>query len=199
MRETFGRASEIVVNLGRAANGSELLPNMLQRTIDANRQLEEEIQAEKAMTAVHDQRMPLERQPEFGLPAVDAPDCLIASELMWKSERGAHHIALIEYTKALRELDPSSDSFSLVNLLHHCRSAEATDPRDLVFALLGLSKEADAADLAPNYAETTRETHIRYATYLAQHGSGPALLLNSFFDGNLRDSSPDVPSLSLPS
>jgi hypothetical protein len=55
--------------------------------------------------------------------------------------------------------------YPLARLLNQIDHAKATLPQDNMFALLGLSQESDARELAPNYDETLEESLLRYALY----------------------------------
>lgn len=68
---------------------------------------------------------------------------------------------------------------SLVYLLVQDRQAQVTDPRDRVYGLLGISKEAETATLRPNYAESIRDLYLRVARYFAREPSVPLLLYSA--------------------
>jgi hypothetical protein len=245
MREIYGRASQVIVNLGQAADSSDMLPELVQSVFHANKKLEDEARTGTGSTVdAGYQKIPVERFTDLSLPAVSSPlwnsfahllrrpwfhrvwviqEAVVGQEVTftcgnwqipwitllealqicakrvlpilgnareftsdetWKDQRGAHNLGLIAYCKELRERDPSSKSLALDNLLHHCRSLEATDPRDRVFAVLGLSLEADDKGLEPNYAESAQDVHVRYARHFIQRGSGPGVLFNSFLSGS---------------
>ncbi|KAJ9637288.1 hypothetical protein H2199_007575 [Coniosporium tulheliwenetii] len=59
-----------------------------------------------------------------------------------------------------------SRRLQLMDLVYHFQTARATDPRDHLFALLGLAAEAGALDLSPNYSSPLAETMERYARHL---------------------------------
>lgn len=77
-------------------------------------------------------------------------------------------------------------------LLHQAGFSKASDPRDCVFALLGLSHEANEPALQPDYseAETLERTYQRVAKFLVKKGYGAQLL---------RSVSPDAEDTLLPS
>jgi hypothetical protein len=58
---------------------------------------------------------------------------------------------------------------SLLALLRSMRHCKATDPRDKVFALLGLSAERNERLLTPDYSLSIRETFIRVAKFYMRH------------------------------
>lgn len=64
----------------------------------------------------------------------------------------------------------------LIRLLRENVGAEATDPRDHVFALLGVSKEAKEPGMQPNYNESVDDTYKRVGKYMAENGFLPLLL-----------------------
>jgi len=69
--------------------------------------------------------------------------------------------------------------WKLIHLLHRCRVASATDARDYIFGLLGLSSEANEDDLRPDYAHTLEQVYCRVAEYFVKHGDAISLLYNS--------------------
>ena len=56
--------------------------------------------------------------------------------------------------------------------------SEASDPRDYVFAFLGVSNEAEEPALRPDYFESVDQLYMRVAKYMVENGHGD-LLLNS--------------------
>ncbi|KAH7146846.1 heterokaryon incompatibility protein-domain-containing protein [Dactylonectria estremocensis] len=65
---------------------------------------------------------------------------------------------------------------SLINLLRSSIGAGASDPRDFVFALLGISLEADEPTLQPDYQQDVDEIYKRVAKYMVKTGSANLLL-----------------------
>ncbi|KAN0102765.1 HET domain containing protein [Hyaloscypha variabilis] len=55
---------------------------------------------------------------------------------------------------------------SLLELLRDTRTCEASDARDKIYALLGMSVEKHEQDLAPDYSLTIRETFINLVKFL---------------------------------
>lgn len=75
--------------------------------------------------------------------------------------------------KSISDLSSTRDVWELQALLHSTRPFKATDPRDKVFALLGLAGETEAPDnwptaLAPNYARSTRDVYMEVTRYCIQ-------------------------------
>ena len=66
----------------------------------------------------------------------------------------------------------------LIALLRLSMHNKATDPRDQVFALLGISKEAQEEELQPSYEkiDTRERTFMRVAKYMVENGYGLQLL-----------------------
>lgn len=58
---------------------------------------------------------------------------------------------------------------SIYDLLYDFRSSECTDPRDRIYAFLGLAGDIDGADLVPNYAQSVSEVYINTARALISH------------------------------
>jgi hypothetical protein len=69
--------------------------------------------------------------------------------------------------------------WKLIHLLHRCRVASATDARDYIFGLLGLSSEANEYDLRPDYTQNLEQVYCRVAEYFVKHGDGISLLYDS--------------------
>ncbi|KAG4432236.1 hypothetical protein IFR05_012269 [Cadophora sp. M221] len=64
----------------------------------------------------------------------------------------------------------------LIGLLATTGHACATDPRDYVFALLGISHEADEIALRPNYVQSKEQLYLRLGKYMVEKGYGLQLL-----------------------
>ncbi|CAM1510874.1 Fc.00g083870.m01.CDS01 [Cosmosporella sp. VM-42] len=77
----------------------------------------------------------------------------------------------------------------LIALLRQNITSKATDPRDHVFAFLGVSNEADEPELQPDYKEEVDDTYKRVGRYMAERGFTPLLL-----ECTTRTNPPDWPS-----
>jgi hypothetical protein len=77
----------------------------------------------------------------------------------------------------------------LITLLRYAHGSKATDPRDYVFALLGISLEAEEPILQPNYEKDERKekTYLRVAKYMVEKGHALELLQHVTFDGSSRN------------
>ncbi|KAK2009865.1 HET-domain-containing protein [Colletotrichum eremochloae] len=62
--------------------------------------------------------------------------------------------------------EDSDHSTDLLSLLLSFREVEATDPRDLYFALLDLASDGDREEFRPDYSATFEETALRFARTL---------------------------------
>lgn len=78
---------------------------------------------------------------------------------------------------------------SLISLLRQNITSKATDPRDHVFAFLGISNEAEEPELQPNYREEADDIYKRVGKYMAEKGFAPLLL-----DCTTRSNPPNWPS-----
>jgi hypothetical protein len=79
----------------------------------------------------------------------------------------------------------------LIYLLEGNRSSQATDPRDHIYGLLGISKESDEPALTPDYGEELCDLYVRTAKHFAlHHAYVPALLHNA----GIRTAGQDLPS-----
>jgi Heterokaryon incompatibility protein (HET) len=73
--------------------------------------------------------------------------------------------------------------FPLLNLLPSFERTEATDPRDKLFALLGLAEDGDDKALRPNYDESTESILLRYARAFVKNGHGMQMLYQAGIAG----------------
>jgi hypothetical protein len=83
----------------------------------------------------------------------------------------------------------------LLDLFYLTQGCKATDPRDQVFAVLGMAQEATQPSLRPNYCEDWRETYLRYTEYFIREGSGlRTLYLSSADSASAYKQSGEIPS-----
>ncbi|TQN67654.1 Heterokaryon incompatibility protein 6, OR allele [Colletotrichum shisoi] len=90
----------------------------------------------------------------------DAEDAEDGDDEEWESEDG----------------DDSGRSTDLLSLLLSFREVEATDPRDLYFALLGLASDGDREEFRPDYSATFEQTALRFARTLLHEPFSEELL-----------------------
>ncbi|OMP85776.1 hypothetical protein BK809_0001987 [Diplodia seriata] len=64
------------------------------------------------------------------------------------------------------QLGHTDQSRNLWNLVRDVRACRADDPRDKVFAVLGLANDMNARPFVPDYSKTVVETYLDFATYL---------------------------------
>ncbi|WYZ45971.1 hypothetical protein EsH8_IX_000196 [Colletotrichum jinshuiense] len=88
--------------------------------------------------------------------------------------------------------DESKRSTDLLNLLMSFREVEATDPRDLYFALLGLALDGDREEFRPDYSETFEQTALRFGRTLLHEPFSEELLDHAGIAENLNGK--DFPS-----
>ena len=69
-----------------------------------------------------------------------------------------------------REDKISSKPISLLDALHRSRTALATDPKDKLYALLGITFDGDNFIAEPNYDQYSTETYTQFARALIQRG-----------------------------
>jgi len=71
-----------------------------------------------------------------------------------------------------RRLDPSDPPYRLLDLLHQHRDCEATDPRDKVYGLLGMSGDGEAMKIFPDYTRSVEDVYRDLAEkYVVATGS----------------------------
>ncbi|KXH45136.1 hypothetical protein CSIM01_01265 [Colletotrichum simmondsii] len=74
------------------------------------------------------------------------------------------------------EDDGGKRSTDLLNLLMSFREVDATDPRDLYFALLGLALDGDREEFRPDYSATFDQTALRFGRTLLHEPFSEELL-----------------------
>ncbi|KAG4421912.1 hypothetical protein IFR04_005024 [Cadophora malorum] len=94
---------------------------------------------------LHD--LPAPHAPEISVNSIDTRDSII----LIKSRRAA---------------EPSP----LIYLMRSFRHFHATDPRDKLFALLGIAKDTEALGLHPDYRKSCQEVYSDFARALIRHG-----------------------------
>ncbi|KAK0705931.1 hypothetical protein B0T26DRAFT_724989 [Lasiosphaeria miniovina] len=91
-------------------------------------------------------------------------------------------------------------TWQLIDLLERCRHAQATDPRDYVYALLGLSVDEAEGQLqrtgtaVPDYTEPATQTFVRYAEHTVMMGGAIKLLYSAAANIGIRGGGGGVPS-----
>ena len=68
------------------------------------------------------------------------------------------------------------DKLPLISVLTMYDDAEATDPRDKLFAFLGVSRDGKKEEFRPNYDESVESTLVRYAKGFVKVGDGVPML-----------------------
>jgi hypothetical protein len=66
-----------------------------------------------------------------------------------------------------------------LDILTRSKSAKATDTRDYLFAVLGLSAEQSQPELKQDYTTSVEEIYRRYATHFTENGRGAKVLYNT--------------------
>ncbi|KAF1953838.1 hypothetical protein CC80DRAFT_131627 [Byssothecium circinans] len=99
----------------------------------------------------------------------------VKESLEWVAQTHARllNTERMRLVKGIFELTSTKDVWELQSLLHSTRSFQAKDPRDKVFALLGLAGESRAPDhwpkaLMPNYDRSTRDVYTEVTRYCIQ-------------------------------
>jgi len=78
----------------------------------------------------------------------------------------------------------------LLYVLYANRTDGCGDPRDAVYAYLGVSIEADNRELLPNYDQDVRFVYHKYAEHFVRSGQGMEMLYNCCMD----EAQPSMPS-----
>jgi hypothetical protein len=87
-------------------------------------------------------------------------------------------------------------SLSLIYLLRTCRRFRATDPRDKVFALLGIADDAGDLGVLADYRMGRNQVYITVAKRLILNGYAEVLTLSRFFRGSTTNLPSFVPDWS---
>ncbi|KAI9154845.1 Heterokaryon incompatibility protein [Paramyrothecium foliicola] len=94
----------------------------------------------------------------------------------------------------------SIPQWSLIDLLERCRQSQATNPRDYLYAMTGLSTEDARGKLkgiSPDYEEDVSDTFIRFARVMVDWGDGIKLLYSASSGSERRENLPSwVPNWS---
>lgn len=70
---------------------------------------------------------------------------------------------LLEQSVATRDKEHGiTRATTLLDLVHTMRHRQSTDPRDKIYAVIGLASPADAAGFSPEYSETWEGTYERF-------------------------------------
>lgn len=105
--------------------------------------------------------------------------------LDFRGEKGhaSYHRSELERIRArvlqmnnMRARFKRKDEITLETVLFHNRYSKASDPRDHVYALLGLCGLEREVQLQVDYTEHSSATFLRYGQYIIQHGSALRLL-----------------------
>ncbi|KAI9786881.1 MAG: hypothetical protein M1839_005112 [Geoglossum umbratile] len=108
------------------------------------------------------------------------PLCRISMPKFAEASSGRAHIGLMgELLSGGLVSDPQSPRPSLLDLARRSKHQKATDPRDNIYALLGLCNEYSTPGLQPDYTEPAANTFRRFATYFVNTGGGARLLIEA--------------------
>lgn len=91
-----------------------------------------------------------------------------------------HFITSITSVFSLLRLEIDSQYRSLMKLLISFRKCQATDPRDKVYALLGLANDEGVHEMVPiDYAKSVEAVYLDCAKFLVWNGDGMEMLLQA--------------------
>jgi len=71
------------------------------------------------------------------------------------------------------------EKWGLLDILTRPKSAKATDARDYLFAVLGLSAEQSQPELQQDYTTSVEEIYRRHAVCFIENGQGAKALYNT--------------------
>ena len=131
------------------------------------------------------------------------------------SENGLNlwHVTKAQKKPAMRNFTESSDSVlgllkvrnhqcrSLIELLNSFRNCRCSDPRDKVYALLGLANDQGAPEMVSvDYSKSVEAVYLECANILVGNGHGVEMLIHAGILQGCNDTSNDTSSdMSLPS
>jgi hypothetical protein len=75
-----------------------------------------------------------------------------------------------------RECTAPEEKLHLLHLLDAIRDSMATDDKDKVYSVLGISKEGQQEELRPDYSQSTQQLYHLVATHILSHGGNLNLL-----------------------
>ena len=87
-------------------------------------------------------------------------------------EQGIQGVAIITKIKSSRD---QQAPIAFLDLLEMCRSCNATDPRDKIYALLGLMPDIEGLP-KPDYGLDVKQVYHKYAHFLLSQGVGADIL-----------------------
>ena len=96
--------------------------------------------------------------------------------------RGLGGLSVMNYISACRT---AGQALPLQRLVLYGRSFDATNPRDLIFGLLGVAPEVDDGTMQPDYQQSTQEIFLRWTRFLMTR-DGKATLLHGAGLGQTR-------------
>jgi len=137
---------------------------------------------------------------EHGLPihedfrsvlANNAPAADAAQQIYLMLELGMHGMPL-------SRMSSRTQKWGILDILTRSKSAKATEVRDYLFAVLGLSAEQSQPELQPDYTASVEENYSRYARYFVQNGQGAQILYSGHGTRSLLNLPSWVPDWSLP-
>lgn len=126
--------------------------------------------------------------------------CATVRELgynMARRENEPLHLPVMTMTLARRSIRGKDHSLGFTRLdllLHRMRGTQATDPRDKVFAWLGIASDFEKSYLVPHYWLPLEATYVRTAQALSRMKDLSPLEFLSFVDHPDRHLAPDLPS-----
>ena len=193
MRSIYGLASKVIIWLGEASDDSDLAMDLI---ADIHRVGPENFKTSLESSKAWDALRQIYYRPWFrrvwvlqetAVSHIDPEVLLGRRALSWGALGSArtfveNHIrnedevssmikgvvktTVVALHNIRRDLSPEDPMSNLETLLKRTMTFLATDPRDKVFALLGLAHESDRLAILPDYSKTAKEVFAELAVYL---------------------------------
>ncbi|KAI0174664.1 heterokaryon incompatibility protein-domain-containing protein [Pestalotiopsis sp. NC0098] len=116
--------------------------------------------------------------------------------LSWSVVRNQAEQWNLKFTPSVFHFDHKAYStpVQVINLLRLAKSCNASDPRDKIFALLGLLPSRRIGDIEADYSLTTEDLYTRVALHLASTAGWLSVLLNAGKDAQKDNGISSLPS-----
>ncbi|KAF3061497.1 Heterokaryon incompatibility protein 6, OR allele [Daldinia childiae] len=177
MRDIYSKASQVLVYMGPAADDSDdamVALNMLSQAVEPDLSSSQKLGLEHIFKRRYFSRVWVIQEiimaRKVTLYCGDKSISWTSFSDLQVPYRYIHNVPwLLEYSKGNNKR--MSDLDDLLRLLDATSSCQASDPRDNVFAMLGLLRNSISEGLGPDYLLSKEEVYIGIASYLIlRHG-----------------------------
>jgi hypothetical protein len=179
IRRIYSAASEVFVYLGEP---SSLSNEAFERLMWAEKDQSIDEKGRQSLRDLFDMRYfyriwVIQEVVNAKLATINSGDKTMGWSIL--EEQRLKTLDILENTpKSISSIYPRQEytTHDLPTLLFSTNSSRASDPRDKVFALLGLIQDADQFGLIPNYSLTLEEVQIGVAAFFITHRDNCSIL-----------------------